>query len=197
MCAATAGSSQAAVLIATSPLRYNSLQQSSPISPISAPADAGSCAAAQAAFAAIAAAEAAVATALQASGRRLQLSEADLFYCSPASLAGNLQETCRTRAGFDGSARPFLQALVDRQQQLKVRQCMPYTPALAAEQAEAMCKGHAATANTNNSSSSSSSSEEHKEQQAGGVKCSKSSPLLAQGGLSFKPIAETWEAQVS
>jgi hypothetical protein len=175
------------MLIATSPNRYNSVQQSSPISPISAPANAGSCPAAQAAFAAVAAAEAAVATALQASGRTLQLSEADLFYCSqfPASL--HLQETCRTGAGFDGSARPFLQALVDRQQQLKLRQCLSFTPALAAEQVENLCAGSAAAA-----SSSSSSGE-----QQGSNKCSTSSPLLAKGGLSFKPITEIWEAQVS
>jgi hypothetical protein len=185
MCASTSGSSQAAVLIATSPARYNSITQSSPISPISAAADAGSCASAQAAFAAVAAAEAAAATALQGDARTLQLSEADLFYCSPASL--NLQETCR--AGFDGSAKPFLQALVDRQQQLRIRQCMPYTPAQTAEQARAMCNAATATAaNTKTASSSSSSSS--------GVKCARSSAVLAQGGLSFKAITEIWEAQV-
>ncbi|WIA38820.1 hypothetical protein OEZ86_002101 [Tetradesmus obliquus] len=62
-----------------------------------------------------------------------------------------------------------------------------------------MCKGTAAAASTNRSSSSSSSSssggEERKEGQAAGAKCSRSSPLLAQGGLSFKPLAGIWEAQ--
>ncbi|KAF6262317.1 hypothetical protein COO60DRAFT_647813 [Scenedesmus sp. NREL 46B-D3] len=192
MCAAAAGDSHAVVLIATSPNRYSSLTQSCAINPISAPTDAGSCASAQAAFASIAAAEAAVAMALQAGSRTLQLSEADLFYCSPAS--PDLQETCRT--GFDGNARPFLQALVDRQQQLKVRQCMPYTAALPAEQAEAFCNMHtAAAAGTNTPSTNRSSSGELEDAPSGGVRCSKSSALLAQGGLSFRPITETWEAQ--
>jgi hypothetical protein len=198
MCASTAGSTQAAVLIATSPLRYNSIKQSSPISPISAAADAGSCTSAQAAFAAVAAAEAAVATALQGDARTLQLSEADLFYCSPAIPASlGLQETCRT--GFDGSAQPFLQALVDRQQQLKLRQCMPYAAVLTAEQARAMCSAATgATADTKAASSSSSSStaDERQEAQGSGVKCSSSSAVLAQGGLSFKAITEIWQAQV-